>query len=181
MTIQEGLLEFYKINHFDDDGGEKNNWAWIKFRFLSLPIPNPESRKKVLFLHDIHHLITENDTTWKGESSVGAWEVATGGWGYNFYIWWIILGSFLIGVFGYPTNTFKWFVRGCRSKSVVGLNMSKSELLVASIKDIKNKAGLVQISDKPATFKEFLIYLAWIIVALTIYLLPLVFFIFLIL
>jgi hypothetical protein len=173
MTIQEGLQKFYQINHFDDDGGEKNSWAWIKFGFISLPIPNPESRKRVLFLHDIHHLITENDTTWKGESSVGAWEIATGGWGYSFYIWWIILGSFLIGVFRYPSNTFTWFVRGCRTKSVIGLEMTKRELLITSIKTIKEHTGLATVSDKGATFKEFFRYMAWIFFALSINLLPL--------
>ena len=28
--------------------------------------------------HDLHHILTEYDTTWTGEAEVSAWELATG-------------------------------------------------------------------------------------------------------
>ena len=46
-TIKESIQEFYNINNFDDDGGVKKKIAWIKFGFISFPLPNFESRKKM--------------------------------------------------------------------------------------------------------------------------------------
>ena len=82
-TVQKAISEFYLQNNFGEDGGVSKNVAWIKIGFFSVPIPNTESRKKNVILHDIGHLITGNATNWKGESSVSAWEIASGGWGKN--------------------------------------------------------------------------------------------------
>ena len=167
MTIQNALSAFYDANDFGDDGGEKSAVAWIKFGPISLPIPNPESRKEVLLLHDVHHLITQNGTDWKGESAVSAWEIATGGWGSRIYIWLIIFGGLIVGIFRFPTNTLNAFVAGLRSHSLIGLKIQKKDLLKLSIEEVQSKTGLLKVSDKPATFAEKMSYLKWCLIAVT--------------
>ncbi len=174
MTIQEGLKEFYAINYFDDDGGTQNAWAWLKVGPISVPMPNPESRKKALYLHDINHLITGYSTKWVGETSISGWELATGGWGTNLFVWMIIMGGFMIGVVIYPVSTFKAFIRGRHCRAVASLNMKKSELLSLKINDLKTRTGLNDTSEHPATFIDILDYIRWILTALVTYLLPMV-------
>ena len=45
-----------------------------------MKFPNPVWRKKVLHIHDIHHLITKQSTSWKGEAYITGWEIATHLW-----------------------------------------------------------------------------------------------------
>lgn len=79
-TVEKAIQDFYKTHDFGEDGGIHEKYAWIKFGFIAIPIPNLESRRSNVYLHDISHIVTGFDTTWQGESAVSAWEVASGGW-----------------------------------------------------------------------------------------------------
>lgn len=174
MTIQEGLREFYSINHFDEDGGANKTFGWIKVGPISYPIPNPDARKKALYLHDIHHLITGYSTKWIGETAISAWELATGGWGKNFFVWMIIMGAFMIGIIVYPASTFKAFIRGRHCRSVVGLKMSKKDLLQMNINDLKQRVGLIEDPKYKATATDVSQFILWILATLLAYLLPMI-------
>jgi hypothetical protein len=45
---------------------------------LKLAFPNTQARIRAVRYHDLHHVVTDYETNWKGESEIGAWEVATG-------------------------------------------------------------------------------------------------------
>jgi hypothetical protein len=173
MTIQEGLSGFYKVNDFEDDGGIQSSIAWLKVGPFKVPIPNPEARKKALWIHDINHLATGYSTKWIGETSISGWELATGGWGNNLFVWMIIMGGFLIGVLVYPISTFKAFLRGRKCRSVVGLGLSKRELMNLEIDDLKSMTGLDKSIDYQAGTADILRFAGWILMALISYLLPL--------
>ena len=81
MNVEHALNDFYDRHGYGEGGGINKKWDMIKFGSISLPLPNLESRRNNIYLHDINHLVTGYDTTWKGEGSVTSWEVATGGWG----------------------------------------------------------------------------------------------------
>lgn len=87
-TVAQAMQDFYNKHNYGDEGGINEKYAWMKFGFFSIPVPNVESRRKNVYLHDINHIITCNDTTWKGESALSAWEIASGGWK-NIYVIWI--------------------------------------------------------------------------------------------
>lgn len=80
-AVGELIPGFYDKNDFGEDGGESKKLVWIKFGFFSIPIPNLESRKNNVYFNDFHHMITENNTTWKGKSAESAWEISFGGFG----------------------------------------------------------------------------------------------------
>jgi hypothetical protein len=143
-TVEQAITKFYSENDFGDDGGVNDKYAWIKFGFLSIPIPNAESRRNNVYLHDISHIVTGNDTTWKGESAVSSWEIASGGWK-NLYIPWILtLWAMGLGVIFYPKNTFESFKRGLTMDNALTCGLTKTELFNISVSELR-----ILMSDKP--------------------------------
>ncbi|ADB39064.1 hypothetical protein [Spirosoma linguale] len=98
MTIEHALNDFYKQHGYGEGGGIDKKWDMIKFGPFAFPLPNLESRRRNIYLHDINHLVTGYDTNWKGESSVTSWEIATGGWGNIYFAWWLTLWGMAVGV-----------------------------------------------------------------------------------
>jgi hypothetical protein len=136
-TVEQAISKFYLENDFGDDGGVNEKYAWIKFGFFSIPIPNAESRRNNVYLHDISHIVTENNTTWQGESAVSAWEIASGGWG-NLYIPWILtLWAMGVGVIFYPKNTLKSFKKGLTMNNAFTCGLTKRELFNLSVSDLR--------------------------------------------
>lgn len=136
-TVGQAIAKFYLENDFGDEGGVNEKYAWIKFGFFSIPIPNAESRRKNVYLHDINHIITDNNTTWKGESAVSSWEIASGGWG-NLYIPWILtLWAMGLGVLFYPKNTLKSFEQGLSMNNAFTCGLTKSDIFSLSVPDLR--------------------------------------------
>jgi len=163
-TIQQALSYFYKQNKFGENGGANKKLAWIKFGFFSIPIPNIKSRQKHIFFHDLNHIITESTTTWKGESSVSAWEVASGGWGNLYYLWLLTLWVMGLGVIFYPKTIFSSFKKGLTMRNAFRCNLIKEQILPLSIFELRN-----QLSHFPKNNKN--IYL-WIGISLLVFLIP---------
>ena len=70
---------FYKQYNLDDDGGLNDSKVKIEItKHFFLYIPNFSIRKKAILKHDIHHIITEYPSNIKGETEIGAWEIASG-------------------------------------------------------------------------------------------------------
>ena len=140
-TIQESIQEFYNINNFGDDGGVKKKIAWIKFGFISFPLPNFESRKKNVQFHDINHIITGFDTTWKGESSISAWEISSGGWKNNYIPWLLTLWAMGLGIIFYRKSTLIAFEKGLTMRNTLTSGMTKTELSNLTITELRLKVS----------------------------------------
>lgn len=80
MTVAKELEYFYQANNLDLDGGMDKKYFKMKFRFFSLKLPNSEFRKKIVYIHDIQHILFNCDVSWKGEAYIAGWEIATGMW-----------------------------------------------------------------------------------------------------
>jgi hypothetical protein len=163
ITIEQAISEFYQRHDFGEDGGASEKYAWIKFGFFSIPIPNAETRKNNVYLHDIHHIVTGNDTTWRGESAVSAWEIASGGWK-NLYIPWLLtLWAMGLGVLFYPSNVLKSFRQGLTMNNALTCGLSKQAINKLSVLDLRH-----YLNNKPKSNKNpylwmlfgFLIFLA---------------------
>ncbi len=128
ITVQQAIADFYNKNDFGDDGGTSDKYVWIKFGFFSIPIPNAESRRNNVYLHDLSHIITGCDTSWKGESAVSAWEVASGGWGDLYLPWLLTLWAMGLGVLFYPKNTFKAFKQGLSMNNALNCGLTRQDI-----------------------------------------------------
>jgi hypothetical protein len=165
-TIQEAIASFYKQNNFGDDGGASKKWVWIKFGLFSFPIPNIESRSQNVYLHDVSHIVTGNDTSWKGESAVSAWEIASGGWGKLYFPWLLTLWAMGLGVAFYPSTTVNAFKNGLTMRNAFTSGISKEQLLQKPVSGLKTL-----LSNQPSTNKSMT---AWFIISFFIFTLPLI-------
>jgi len=165
-TVQLTIQEFYVKNNFGEDGGINEKYAWIKFGFFSIPMPNFESRKNNVYFHDVHHIVTGNNTTWKGESAVSAWEIASGGWR-NLYIPWLLtLWAMGLGVFFYTESTLTSFKKGLTMKNALSCGLTKNEINVLTVVELQSA-----LSDKPKSKKNIIF---WSVFSLVIFILPFV-------
>jgi hypothetical protein len=164
LTIGDAVQEFYDKNDFGKDGGANEKYAWIKFGFFSIPIPNTESRKQNVYLHDVNHIITGNDTTWKGESAVSAWEIASGGWAKLYFPWLLTIWAMGLGVVFYTASVFKAFKKGLTMNNALTCGLSKNEIFKLSISEMRDL-----VSDKP---KRNASLYGWIIFSVTVFLTP---------
>lgn len=165
-TVGQSIQDFYDKHDFGDDGGINEKYAWIKFGFFSIPIPNFESRKVNVYLHDVNHIITGHDTTWKGESAVSAWEVASGGWKNLFIPWLLTLWAMGLGVLFYNKSTLSAFRRGLTMHNSLASGLSKNEIFSLSVAELQKT-----LSDKPKALKNPLV---WAAVSLVVFVSPII-------
>jgi len=138
-TVEQAIKEFYHRNNIEDDGGVTEKFVWIKFGFLSFPIPNFESRKRIVYMHDVSHIVTGFDSSWKGESAVSSWEIASGGWGNLYFPWLLTLWAMGVGVLVYPGNVLTAFRQGLSMKNALTCRLSKEELLESTVAELQEK------------------------------------------
>ncbi|MGL4632556.1 MAG: hypothetical protein ACRCVT_15240 [Leadbetterella sp.] len=158
------IQEFYKKNKFGEDGGINDKYAWIKFGFFSVPIPNTEGRKRNVYLHDVNHLIAGYGTNWQGESSVSAWEIASGGWKDQYMPWVLTLWAMGLGVVFYPKSVLQAFRRGLTMHNALTCGFSKEQLSQMPLSDLRQR-----LSNHPKrNTNPFL----WMVLSLLVFLLP---------
>ena len=80
MLVSEKLQEFYKKNNLSENGGENDTHFSLTFKLFSIKLPNSDFRKKILYIHDIQHVLYNKDITWQGEAFIAGWETATHIW-----------------------------------------------------------------------------------------------------
>ncbi len=110
LTLGEARGRYFAANGFGDGGYDAR---WVKLQAGPIPIylPNTAARVAAARLHDLHHVLTEYDTTWTGEAEIGAWEIASGCARY-WAAWVLDLQVLVIGVVLAPRALFRAFVRG---------------------------------------------------------------------
>ncbi|MES2731111.1 MAG: hypothetical protein V4714_05155 [Bacteroidota bacterium] len=165
-TVKQAIKDFYARNNFGEDGGINEKWAWIKFGFFSMPIPNTEARRKNIYMHDVSHIVTGFDTNWKGESAVSAWEIASGGWGKAYLLWLLSLWAMGLGVVFYPTQVLKAFRKGLTMRNAFTSGLSKEEIFTLSLSDLRSR-----LSNQPVIKSD---PWGWMAVSLLVFLSPLI-------
>ncbi|MFY7669574.1 hypothetical protein ACOSP6_00665 [Tenacibaculum sp. MEBiC06402] len=128
MIISQKLHQFYLDNNLDKNGGENNDYFIMKFRFFSLKLPNSSFRKKVIYIHDIEHILFNCDVSWKGEAFIAGWEISTGMWK-HFPIGIMSLWAMGFGLFTYPKDIVKGYQKGLSYTGLIDTNITKKEIM----------------------------------------------------
>lgn len=140
LPLGEELKRYFDLNQFGADGGYNDRWVEIKLGPITFTIPNTKSRVRAVRVHDLHHIVTEYQTTLKGESEIAAWEVATGC--RDLYTAWNLnLSAFGFGVLVWPGAIWRAFLRGRRSRNFYGAEYG-SELLGKTVGAARAELGL---------------------------------------
>jgi len=118
MTLRAARARYFELNNFGADGGYGERWIKVKVWRMPIWLPNTQGRRRAVRLHDLHHIVTEYPTTWRGEAEISAWEVGSGGLR-KFYAGWLLdLLNVAQGLVINPRGAFRAFVRGRRSRNL---------------------------------------------------------------
>jgi len=117
LTLGEARARLFAASGFAPDGGYGDAWVKLKLWRIPLAFPNTAGRRRAVRFHDLHHVLTEYPTTWRGEFEIAAWEVA-GGVNRYWEGWLLDLLGFACGLFVYPRRVYRAFMRGRRSANL---------------------------------------------------------------
>ena len=85
---------------------------------IHLKLPNRKFRKDVIHIHDIHHILNNCNTSWKGEAFISAWEISTGFYKY-FPICIFSLWTMGYSIWIHPQDVLKGFKKGLNNVGVI--------------------------------------------------------------
>ena len=163
LTIGETLATFYTEQGIPADGGMSDKWVKLRFGRFYLVFPNMPERKKTVRYHDVHHLLTGYSTSWKGEASIGAYEVAAGCGDYR-VAWILDLPIFALGLFIWPKAIFKAFIRGRRASSFYHHTHTYEQILEIKVSEARAILRL-DTDTKPVSSQEIAVFIWWWLIA----------------
>lgn len=161
LSMRDARTLYFEINNFKN-GGYDDRWVKIRVGPLPIAFPNTRARLRVVKYHDLHHVLTEYSTTWKGEAQIGAWEVATG-CPCNYAAWILNLLGFAVGLLICPRATYRAFMRGRHSANLYKRDFSE-ELLSQRVGELRAELRLDE-GIKRRSRQDKLSFLMWALVS----------------
>lgn len=154
ISVREAREQHFALGGFTE---EQYTARFARFRLgpLSFWVPNSSGRARALPYHDVHHVLTEYDTSWKGEAEIAAWELAAGCREHP-AAGMINLGAMPMGLVVAPRATFRAFVRGRQSRSLYGQPLD--DVLPSSLGSIRERVGLTH-PPRDASLADVLLFL----------------------
>lgn len=159
-TPQEILIDFYKENNLDDDGGQGSPHVRIEItKQLVLYFPNFEARRRAVIKHDIHHIVTGYPaSTLLGESEISAWEIASGCKKY-WPAFFLDTSGVMIGILINPIKVLKAFARGRRTKNLYHEIISNETALNTEIRKLQQLLKLdIYTHDTKSTVIDIMLF-----------------------
>ena len=140
LTLGEARARLFALGGLGEDGGYGDAWVVLKLWRIPLAFPNTEGRRRAVRFHDLHHVLTEYPTTWRGEFEIAAWEVAGGV--RRYWVGWLLdLLGFAYGLAVCPRATYRAFVRGRHSTNLYGEVWDES-ILECRVGELRRRLGL---------------------------------------
>ena len=160
-TLYDARAHYFAVNDFGD-GGYNDKWVKVEYGSLRFYFPNTKERAYVVKYHDIHHILTEYETTLEGEAEIGAWEVATGCTS-SLAAWLLNLAGFAAGLFINPRGVYKAFLRGRQSSNLYHMRFG-DELLSQRVGQLRQQLSLDK-TGEPPVFIDNIAFVVWAIVS----------------
>jgi hypothetical protein len=177
LTLRDARERYFALNNFGKDGGYEDRWVKVKVGVFPLWFPNIPSRKRAVRHHDLHHILTEYETTWRGEAEIGAWEVATGG-SCAAVGWLLDLLGFAVGLVINTRGVYRAFVRGRHSANLFRANFDDvllAQQVGATRRELRLDGGVrATVNDKAAFVAWSLVSVATYVASIIVLLAPLV-------
>lgn len=145
MTLRDAREQYFRLNGFGADGGYEERWIKVKVWRLPVWLPNTKGRRRAVRLHDLHHVLTEYPTTWRGEAEISAWEVAAGGLRRYYAGWLLDLLSVAQGLLVNPRGLYRAFLRGRQCANLYSTEFT-DEILSRRVGEYRRRLKL----DEPA-------------------------------
>jgi len=162
LSVREARARYFAANNLGD-GGYRDRWVKFKFGAISLWIPNTKGRVAAVRFHDLHHIVTGYDTTWKGEAEIAAWEIASGCGDY-YAAWLLNLLALSIGLVIDFKSMARAFCRGQHSSNLYNEAFDE-KLLAVTVGSLRKRLNLER-SSYPSHRGDFARFGAWTMLSL---------------
>ncbi len=163
MTLSEARELYFRLSNFGKDGGYDERWIKVKVWRIPIWIPNTAGRVKAVKLHDLHHVLTEYPTTWRGEAEISAWEIGAGGL-HSYYAGWLLdLMSVAQGLVVNPKGVYRGFMRGRRSLNLFATEFN-DEMLHSRVGEYRLRLKLDD-PPAPANAGDHAAFVFWIVIS----------------
>ena len=140
QTLREAAAIHLKdIKDAGVDGDADARWVWIKIGPIPFAYPNTKARKRLVQVHDLHHLLTGYPTDLVGEAELGAWEIGTGIRDRSAVRYEIRVLGFMLPRF--PSRLRTAFVRGRHCENLIGRHLDDA-MLARTVGDLRCELGL---------------------------------------
>ena len=139
-TLLEARTRYFEANAFGPDGGYAETWVDVKVGPIPMRIPNTKSRVRAIRFHDLHHVLTEYRTNFRGECEIGSWEIGSG-CADHWAAWYLNLYAFATGLLCAPGDVWRAFVRGRHTKNLYR-NTFDDALLSRRVGDVRTELAL---------------------------------------
>ena len=150
--LRDAIPSLLAAEGLSADAGQQGAFAWVQILpGLWVPSPNPSVRKRLLALHDAHHIVTGYPVTRQGEAEVSAWAVAAGGPWPAFAAAYDLLGMAL-GLLRFPQATLAAWQRGRGARRLYGQPLSI--LLESDLATVRALAGVDAAHPKPLRYSD---------------------------
>ena len=163
LSLRAGRQQYFERSGFDESS-YTSSWVPLKAGPLKFGFPNTAARIRAVRLHDLHHVLTEYETTWTGEAEIAGWEIASG-CADHYAAWLLNFSALVIGLVIAPVRVFNAFVRGRHSRNLYRADFSE-KLLERSVGQVRTELGL----DRPAraSVSDVLAFVWWSVVSIVV-------------
>ena len=136
MLVSMARERFFELSGIPPDGGEKDRWVLLTRKPFPIGFPNTRSRMRAVKLHDVHHIATEYQTDYAGESEIAAWEIASGCGRYA-WAWLLNFGGLMLGLVLYYRRTRAAWNRGCHARNLYHSHLTQSEIDALTVGELR--------------------------------------------
>ena len=164
LSLREARTRYFELNGFDN-GGYEEKWVKMKAGPIPIALPNTKARLRAVMFHDLHHVLTEYETTWSGEAEIGAWEISTG-CAHHYPAWLLNFSAFAIGLVISPRRVYQAFLRGRQSANLYRMTFS-DELLSKNVGITRQQLRLNKVA-RPASAIDNAAFAFWALVSITV-------------
>ena len=116
------------------------DWVRVRIGARLVPLIPLWGLRKALVAHDLHHAVLGYPTTWRGELEIAAWELASGGCGWNLPFWGDRLLGLGLGLVFCPRATLRAARAGVGRRNLFGRGID--ELLAADVDALRRAMRL---------------------------------------
>src|SRR6478672_9794308 len=168
MTLGDARSRYFELNNFGKGGGYDEPWIKVKVWHIPIWLPNTAGRVRAVKLHDIHHVLTEYPTTWRGEAEISAWEIGTGGVNKYYAGWLLDLLSIAQGLVVNPRGVYRGFMRGRYSRNLYYREFC-DEILVHKVGEYRDQ---LRLNDEPTlpNERDKFAFAIWVSISIFVYL-----------
>lgn len=112
----------------------------LGFWGFRVKFPNLAARKRVIPLHDLHHVLTGYGIDWMGEAEIGAWELRAG---CNSWVTYFLNGSgVIIGLFLSPVRVWRAFVAAKGQRTLYRDSAHYASLMGMTVGEVRKRLGI---------------------------------------